>query len=317
MCFFHAAGQLLCVIKRKNMAKRNKGLKLRQTIVFGANFLIYLVLFLLFLGLFGISSIKKYLDKKTIIVTYEEQTNGIMAPAVTLSATKQSILGWKTLNESSINFEDFDLFDHCNSLNMTDIETCVVNDTFSKTDFLFAARLGFTEQTTTRDFLDESSSSFWTEDFTIPFLGRHFTLKPSVTISKNHSDVIAFYIDAGFSHVQLHDENFFVFNQNPLALPTRDWLIKGQTLKGGGYYYKMTLTKHKKLNLEHKPCKEDPMYNFNTCIKENLSKKVGCRFPMDKQSPKSMELCSTASELRQFGQIYYRLLTADMEEIRA
>ena len=139
-----------------------------------------------------------------------------------------------------------------------------------------------------------------------------------MTISKNHSDVIAFYIDAGFSHVvQLHDENFFVFNQNPLALPTRNWLIKGQTLKGGGYFYKMTLTKHKKLNLEHKPCKEDPMYNFNTCIRENLSKKVGCRFPMDKQSPKSMELCSTASELRQFGQIYYRLLTADMEEIRA
>ena len=187
------------------MANRNKGLKLRQTFVFGTNFLIYLVLFLLFLGL-----------------------------------------------------------------------------------------------------------------FTIPFLGRHFTLKPSVTISKNNSDVIAFYIDAGFSYVvQIHDENFFVFNQNPLALPTRDWVIKGQTLKGGGYFYKMTLTKHKKLNLEHKPCKEDPMYNFNTCIRENLSKKVGCRFPMDKQSPKSMELCSTASELRQFGQIYYRLLTADMEEIRA
>ena len=119
------------------MAKRNKGLKLRQTIVFGANFLIYLVLFLLFLGLFGISSIKKYLDKKTIIVTSEEQTNGIMAPAVTLSATKQSILGWKTLNQSSIGFQHFDLFDHCNSINMTDIETCVLNDTFNKSDFLY------------------------------------------------------------------------------------------------------------------------------------------------------------------------------------
>ena len=299
------------------MAYRNQGLKLRQTFVFGANFLIHLVLFLLFLGLFGISSIKKYLDKKTIIVASEEQTNGIMAPAVTLSATKQSILGWKTLNQSSIGFQHFDLFDHCNSINMTDIETCVLNDTFSKTDFLYTARLGFTEQTT-RDLLDESSSLFWTEDFTIPFLGRHFTLKPSVTIYKNDSDVIAFYIDAGFSYsVLIHDENFFVFNQNPLALPTRDWVIQGQTLKGKGYYYKMTLTKHKKLNLDHKPCEEDPMYNFNTCIKENLSTKFGCRFPMDKQSPKSMGLCSTASELRQFGQIYYRLLTADMEEIRA
>ena len=102
MSFFHAVDQLACVIKRKNMANQNKGLKLRQIFVFGTNFLIYLILFLLFLGLFGISSIKKYLDKKTIIVTYEEQTNGIMAPAITLSATKQSIFGWKTLNQSSI-----------------------------------------------------------------------------------------------------------------------------------------------------------------------------------------------------------------------
>ena len=113
------------------MAYRNQVLKLRPTLVLGTNFFLYLVSFLLFLGYFGIKSIEKYLEKQTIIVTSEEQTNGIRAPAVTFSAAKNSILGWKTLDESIIkDFTTFDLFDHCNSINISDIETCVSTDTF-------------------------------------------------------------------------------------------------------------------------------------------------------------------------------------------
>ena len=36
----------------------------------------------------------------------------------------------------------------------------------------------------------------------------------------------------------------------------------------------MTLTKHKKLNLERQPCEEDPDYIFSHCARESLSKKV-------------------------------------------
>ena len=149
------------------MAHQNQDLGMRQTFVLGTNFLLHLISFVLFLAYFGVPSIEKYLEKQTIIVTSEEHTKGIMAPAVTVSAARNSILGWKTLNESIIeDFKSFDLFDHCNSLNITDIETCVSNDTFQLSDFVKTARLGFTEQTTTKDFLDKSSSSYWTEDFT-------------------------------------------------------------------------------------------------------------------------------------------------------
>ena len=290
---------------------------MRQTFVLGTNFSLHLVSFLFFLIYFGVPSIEKYLEKKTIIVTFEEQTNGIRAPAVTFSAAKNSIIGWKTLDESII--EDvmtFDLFDHCNSINISDIETCVSTDTFNLTDFLKTARLGWTDQTTTKDFLDESSSSFWTKDFTSHYLGTLFTLKPSRTISKNNSDVIAFHFDASFTYSMLiHDENFFLVNFNPLGLPTRFWLVKAESGNGSGFYYKMTLTKHKKLNLDHKPCDDDPKYNFNSCIKETLSQKVGCRFPLDKQAGQEMEICSTASKYRQYNEIYQNLMTADMQEI--
>ena len=188
-------------------------------------------------------------------------------------------------------------------------------DTFQLNDFVKKARLGFTDQST-KDFLDKSSSSFWTKDFTSHYLGTFFTLKPSRTISKNHSDVIAFYFNASFTYsVLIHDENFFLVNYNPLGLPTRFWLVKGENGNGSGFFYKMTLTKHKKLNLDHKPCEDDPKYNFNICIKETLSQKVGCIFPLDKQGGQEMETCSNASQYRQYNEIYQNLMTADMQEI--
>ena len=162
------------------------GLKMRQTFVLGTNFSLHLVSFLFFLIYFGVPSIEKYLEKKTIIVTSEEQTKGIRAPAVTFFAAKNSIFGWKTLDESIL--EDvmtFDLFDHCNSINISDIETCVSTDTFNLTDFLKTARLGWTDQTTTKDFLDESSSSFWTKDFTSHYLGTLFTLHYRLKLIKS------------------------------------------------------------------------------------------------------------------------------------
>ena len=272
-----------CGLNAEAMASADPGLKWRQTLVFGTNLLLHLVLFLLFLRFFGVPSFEKYLDKKTIVIFSEEQTNGIEAPAITFAPSNYSILGWKTVNKS---MEDpstsFDLVNHCQSLNATDIETCVENDTFQLADYLKAARLGIFEKD--NSFLSESSlSSFWTEDITIPHHGRHFTLKPSQKITRDASHNIAFVLDASFSYsIFIHDENFFLVNYNPMALPSRVWLLKGRTLRGGGYFFKITLTKHRRLNLDERPCEGDPSYNFNTCIKEKLSAKVGCRLSWDK-----------------------------------
>ena len=51
--------------------------ELPQTFVFGTDVLLHLVSLLLFVGYFGVPSNEKYLEKKTIIFTSEEQTKGI------------------------------------------------------------------------------------------------------------------------------------------------------------------------------------------------------------------------------------------------
>ena len=298
------------------MASGEPALKWRQTLVFGTNLLLYLVLFLLFLVFFGVPSIEKYLERKTIVIFSEEQTNGIEAPAITFVPSNFSIFGWKTVNESMNDpTTSFDMVDHCQRLNTTDMESCISRDTFQLDDFMRAARLGF--YSAEHSFLSESSSSLWTEDVTVPFMGRHFTLMPSRMVTRNSSDTLAFFLDAGFSYsVFIHDEDFFLINYNPMALPSRVWIVKGKTHAGGAYFYKITLTKHKRLNLDdQRACEEDPRYNFNTCVKEKLSGKVGCRLSWDKWSQQDREICSTDQQFRELGKIYEELMTAVMDEI--
>ena len=100
-----------------------------------------------------------------------------------------------------------------------------------------------------------------------------------------------------------------------MAIRAPSELIKGEKEKGGSYFYQITLKKHKRLNLKERPCQEDPTYKFNTCIKQKLSERVGCRLSWDKWSDQEMEICTTDQQFREHGKIYKELMLADMEEI--
>ena len=297
------------------MARGQPGFKWRHSFLFATNLLLHLLLFFLFLIFFGLPSIEKYLAGKTIVIFSEEETNGIEAPAITFLPSKNGWNGWKTVNESIQDpTTSFDMVDHCQRLNTTDMESCILRDTFKLDDFMKVARLGFYVEE--HSFLGESSSSFWTKDVTVPYSGRHFTLKPSQKITKDSKDSPAFFLDATFSYsVFIHDENFFLLNFNSMALPSRVWIIRGEKENGLSYFYQITLTKHKRLNVDERACEEDPRYKFNTCVKEKLSAKVGCRLSWDKWSQQERKICTTAQQLREFGKIYTELKVAVLEEI--
>ena len=54
------------------------------------NVVVQFILVALFLMVFGIPSIQKYLDKGTIVVSSEEETDGIEAPAITVFVLKDT-----------------------------------------------------------------------------------------------------------------------------------------------------------------------------------------------------------------------------------
>ena len=201
----------------KTMVKGMEVKRLPPTLVNYFDKILQLVLFVIFLVLFGIPSVCKYLDKETMIIFAEEETDGIEAPAITFLGMK-NWMGWKSVN--NVTNSQFNIVDHCKEIGFTDLdlETCTANDTFGLADFLKEAKIGALEP---QPVLNESAlrtSSLWTADVTATPYGRHFTLKLGRTITRNNSDFVIFRMDSTSSFyysVWVHDENFFLVNMNP------------------------------------------------------------------------------------------------------
>ena len=210
--------------------------------------ILQLLLFCLFLGFFGIPSFTKYQKKETIVVKSELDTDGIEAPAVTLQATQNKFGQKSAENEQSIH-----------------------NESIKLTDFLVDARIEKNYNSSVSVLLNLSSSSvYWREDMSA--IGNYFTFK-SKFITLNQDYCMTFILVRNFTFkVFVHDEGFFINNANPLGPPVNYWTFEGPSQKN--HYQELILTKHTKLNLDQRPCEEDPAYSFTKCVKENSSKKV-------------------------------------------
>ena len=235
-----------------------------------------LLLFSFFLAFFGIPSLLQYQRKEIIVLKSESKTgNGIEPPAVTLQATRNS-LGWKTVKKDQF-WQDFDLFDHCLGINMT-VDDCLKEDSFGLDDFLVEAKyIGLNKNYSAPILFNSSaSSSFWKEDMSSSGFGRHFTLKSLKNVTQNEEDCLTFILSRNFKFfVFVHDEDFFLYSVNPLGPPSKSWQFQGSSpAHVQNHFQEVTLTKHKKLNLERQPCEEDPDYSFSYCVRESLSKKV-------------------------------------------
>ena len=232
--------------------------------------ILQLLLFCLFLGFFGIPSYDQYQRKETIIVKSELETTGIEAPAVTLQAT-QNNFGWKSTENGSL-WQEFDLYEHCERINMT-IEQCIQTDTITLKDFLTNVEIKTIFSPYSISFNLSSLLTYWTEDISATTFGKHFTFKPPKSTTLNQDYCMTFTLVKNFEFsVFVHDEDFFLNNANPLGPPVNYWTFNGKFQKNA--YQELTLTKHKNLNLDQRPCEEDPDYSFTNCIKENSSKKV-------------------------------------------
>ena len=244
---------------------------MKLSLVLVSKTILQLFLFFLFLGFFGIPSLTQYQKKETIVVESELDTNGIEAPAVTIQATLNKF-GWKSVDDESI-WHNFVLHEHCESINMT-IEQCIHNDSMRLTDFLANAQIEKNFDSTAPLLLNISASSpYWREDMTPTVFGKYFTFKAPKSIKLSQDYCMTFVLVKNFTfYVFVHDKDFFLNNANPLGPPSNYWTFEGHFQRN--HYQELTLIKHTKLNLDRKPCEEDPAYSFTKCIKENSSKKV-------------------------------------------
>ena len=112
-------------------------------------------------------------------------------------------------------WNSFKFDEHCAKLDISKIEECVEKDTFNLTDVITGAHYGFSNSS------ENSSSFFWTQDFTEANMGKQYTLKPRRTLlSNNLDDVLVTHLGVGRNlnfAIFVHDENFFLVSRNPLG----------------------------------------------------------------------------------------------------
>ena len=118
-----------------------------------------------------------------MVIHYEDIVDGIEAPAITIAPIHIGHgHGWKSPRKSTGG--KFSLFNHCKGFNATDISVCIENDTYEKEEFLNSAKLKTVLANSSVSTYNEnkfSSSMTWSEDLTVPDMGRHYTLKSSIT----------------------------------------------------------------------------------------------------------------------------------------
>jgi hypothetical protein len=253
-----------------------------------------LVLLLIFLVYFGLPSIRRFQAREVMVVTSRRATGGIPAPAITmLPRNPKTNIGWKDSSWDISSLEFIQLACENTTSRNTSIDGCIEEKTYNQTEVVKDVILGYT----TKKSLIKDDVPL-TEDFTSTWYGRGYTLNIETKIGPDYSTdqlFVAVGYDLNYRMI-LHDRLYFAVNNNPTAFPSILLNIRPNETKS--YYYGLALTEMEELDHPEDPCNPDQDYNFQACVKESLSRQVGCRTKWDRWSQPGRPLCTQMDQYR-------------------
>ena len=229
------------------------------------NFLVILkfvftfTLLLIFFFYFGLPSWNKFQAKEVLINKRKIITSDIAPPAITFCTTN----AWK--NASDSNVSESLIVSHCNESNsFEEALECIENETYNLTETVPRA--------ISNDGTDISNSSFWINDISLTYLGKCHTLNNSVSLGSSYWN---FVLDASLNYfVAIHDPNFFMVTSNPATVPLVTLLLRPN--QGTQLIY-IELIQHINMDRTDQQCEDGEDYSFTACVKNSVSRKVGCR----------------------------------------
>ena len=241
----------------------------------------------LFLHIFGLPALERYLKKKVIMVRSVEKAESIPIPAITIAVNgAKSRNGWK--KQGAVKKIGTKI---CKKAKTVDILVdCIEKGTYNLSEISSGIKMGV-GASTGKHFASKSdvTDQNWIEDYSHTYFGRIHTLVDTIELKstsylkgdsiridlKNQSDEESYGYELYF-----HDPKYFYLNLNSdPGFPRVRKEVYPELLP---YYYPITLTEVVELpDMPEDPCNDDPDYNFKECIKEYKIKKVGCRTKWD------------------------------------
>ena len=116
------------------------------------------------------------------------------------------------------------------------------------------------------------NKEFWIEEVSYFQYGRCHTLNNTVVLG---TDKWTFGFDNKFAYnVFIYDPRYSVITANPATMPS---IFLDLDPTDGVQYLHIEAIKHININRAGAVCEEDEKYSFTACIKESVTKTVGCR----------------------------------------
>ena len=215
--------------------------------------ILQIILLAIFLHFFGLNAFAKYQKSEVMVVETSQDTDGIPLPAITIGIARGDL--------------ESELHRHCYDLN-TSIADCIEAKTPNVSKILKGVLFGYKN---TRTHLLQDSEII--EDFTATRAGRLITLTLPIKIGPDdYSDQFFLALEPTFVQIMLHDPNYFIFNDNPVGLPTAMTIFDAKTMFK--HYHRIALTKVQEMDLPSDRCNNDQSYNFNACVRKSLVRQV-------------------------------------------
>ena len=211
------------------------------------------LLFGIFLYLFGEPSLVRYQDEKVVVVVREEETGGIPAPAVTVCARN----GGQTEIVSEA----------CNA--STNVLKCMESQRSAKfKDVVLDSEKGEEARANLMD------SIFW--DLQVRAGYECFTLSMNYTLGPVYKDdMITVLINKSLEYeFFIHSLDYFIPNYNSLIIPSNRFKVF--PARDCSSFVSISLVEKHELNTAEDPCVENTQYKFSQCVKESVARQAGC-----------------------------------------
>ena len=177
--------------------------------------ILQLLLFAVFLYMYGIAALERLNKKSTIVIKTRMNTDGIEAPSFTISARSRSTgMGWKEKHILNAHSNDT-LVHQCEDFDT--VEQCLDSQTFNRSEIIKGALLGYERKLSLME--DEG---VWEEDFTYVRFGRSYTFQPNIRIGpEDDKEQLILLLDNKYIFdIFVHEKDFFILNDNRCTLPS-------------------------------------------------------------------------------------------------
>ena len=265
---------------------------------------IILILFTLFIIIFGYPAFKKFVSGGIVIEQGKKYMKEMESPAITICMIHpETKFGWR---EFDFNPKESVLINGpCNvSDDLKSLISCIETNTFAKNETIKSAVNG--------KMVDLKNTYLWVELLDFFPLGRCHSIKPpSGTIGFSQMNPLKMSFNSSLEYrVTIHDPDFYVMTSNPQTFPRI--MFKMDQNFGQKWMY-LEVTKHIKLNTKNQPCKENKGYSFKKCIKIFVATKIGCKSKWDNFS--NLPECKTTKKLVEYEKENHKIHFMEQTEM--